>query len=285
MANADVVLAQLARIPTVDRMVGVFVAMDDTRAVVNVGDKSVTIPCVGFNPPMPGIAVQLDRVNGFLAVTGPAVTLPAMGTIKATGSPKCTVTLGGNDLVLGYRAGYTPVIGDDVEVNPATLIIQGKVTVAPPAPAGGANPGGGGGAFTGLLALATNSGQFRDRWQSNDVRASDTVSGAWVYGTRIYAAIAGTLVTRIEIYLPLRSSVGACYIGTHGYGVLPAGWVGIGNVSALGARAGWVTIPTGFISALQAGGGIAVTSGSGDNNWAGTQADALSGALRFSGTR
>lgn len=281
----DIVADQVKSLPDVDRRTAVFVKMDGNLAQVNTGPTTVSVPCVGFYPPVPGMAVQMERTAGQWKVTGPAVALPAVGLITATGSPQATVTINSKPYTLFYRSGYTPTLGDQVEVNWATGVIQGKITGANTGTDPGTNPGGGTSPLPTDPVLASNSGQFRSRWQGNDPRASDSVMGAWVYSGRVQAALVGATVSKVEIYLPLRKQLGVCNIGTHGYADLPGGWTGISSATGLDPRGGWVTLPSGFISALAAGGGIAVISGNGDNQWAGTQSDPLSGALRFQGTR
>lgn len=281
----DILADQVKAIPAVDQRTAVFVGMVGNLAQVNTGPTTISIPCVGFYPPVPGMVVQLERTAGQWKVTGPAVAQPAIGAISATGTPQATVDIAGKSYPFYYRPDYTPSIGDQVEVNWATGVIQGKVTGSNAGSNPGTNSSGGATALPGDPVLASNSGQYRSRWQSNDVRASDSVSGAWFYSGRVAAALAGATVTKIEIYLPLRSQVGVCNIGTHGYADMPGGWTGIANTTALSPRGGWVSLPLSFAGPLAAGGGIAVTSGSGDNQWAGTQADPLSGALRFQGTR
>lgn len=273
-------------IPDVERRTGYFVRLESNGfAVVNVADSTVTVPCVGFTPPIPNSVVQLERRNGQMVVLGPAVATPGTGVIKATGSPKCTVTVAGVDYTYGYLSTYTPVVGDQVIVDQVNLVILGKITAPNAATAPNTTTASATSPLPGAPVLAVTSGQFRSRWQSNDVRASDTVSGAWVYGDRVKNALAGATVTGIQIYLPLRKELGVCNIGTHGSSSLPAGWTGISGAVPLSPRGGWVSLPTSFAGALAAGGGIAVVSGNGDNQWAGTQADGLSGALRFTGTR
>lgn len=286
MGMSDAIVNGLAGIPDVWRGVGTFLRMDGPLAVVNVGDKSVNIPSAGFSPPLSGTSVQLERRNGQLVMLGPSVPLPALGTIKATGAPKCTVTAGGVDYILGYRSSYTPVIGDVVEINQMTGIIQGAVTVAPVDPGTDQNPGGGSAGVPTDPVLATDSGQWStsyNKWQGNNPRASDTVEGAWAYGSRVQDALRGTNPSSAAIYLPLRSQLGVCYIATHDSPVLPAGGPNVGTLWPLDTRSGWVPLDVAFATYLRDNAaGIAVVSGDGDNNWTGTGGDALSGALRFS---
>ncbi|MFP3360208.1 hypothetical protein R0K17_23120, partial [Planococcus sp. SIMBA_143] len=91
--------------------------------------------------------------------------LPPLGKITATGTPRATVTVSGVEYLLFYRSGYTPTVGDDVEINWATGIIQGKVT-------GVNNPevpgeGGGGSSPFEVVIRATNSGRFQSAWWGN----------------------------------------------------------------------------------------------------------------------
>lgn len=281
------ILDRLSTIPTSSSQTAVFVQMVGPLARVNVGNTSVDIPCIGFYPPVTGMVVQLERRNGQLVVTGPAVPLNPIGTITGTGSPKATVTVDGVPFVLPYRSGYTPTINDQVEINWSTGVIQGSITVQNTVTPPDSNPGGASGALPSSPVLATGSGQYRSRWQSNDVRASDSVSGAWFYNGRAGAVLKGSTPSSIEIYLPVRYSVGACFIGVHNSPTQPGGFPAVFFTTPLGSRSGWVGLPLSFATYLRdnPNGGIAVTSGNGDNQWAGTQSDPLSGALRFKGTR
>lgn len=282
---ADLISARLKALPDIERRTAVFVQMIGTRAQVNAGGPPITVACNGFTPPVPGMVVQLERQNGQYIVTAPAVAIPSIGTITGTGSPQAEVTVAGTAYLLYYRSTYAPTLGDTVEINWATGVIQGKITGSNAGTTPDTNTGAIASPLPGDPVLAFDSGQYRSRWQSNDVRASDSVSGAWFYSGRVQAALAGASVTRAWIYLPLRKQLGVCNIGTHPYAVIPGGATGISNSTPLSPRGGWVELPLSFIPALASGGGIAVTSGNGDNQWAGTQSDALSGALRFQGTR
>lgn len=281
----DILNDRIKALPDVERRTAVFVQMVGARAQVNAGGTPITVACNGFTPPVPGMVVQLERQNGQYVVTAPAVAIPSIGVITGTGSPQAQVTVAGNPYMLYYRSTYAPTLGDTVEINWATGVIQGQVTGSNAGTAPSTNADATDNPLPGDPILASDSGQYRSRWQSNDVRASDSVSGAWFYGGRVQAALAGATVTRAWIYLPLVKQLGVCNIGTHPYATIPAGPTGISNAIALSPRGGWVDLPLSFIPALAAAGGIAVTSGNGDNQWSGTQTDALSGALRFEGTR
>lgn len=285
--DTELILNQLATIPDVGYKLGVFVRMEGVLAVVNVGDRAVAIPCTGFYPPVEGMTVQLERRNGALIVTGPATQLPPLGTITAGGSPKCSVDAGGVIYVLAYRDGYVPTVGDPVEINWATAVIQGKLSVAPVAPVAPApvNSGGQGGTFENLLVMAAGSGSFNGRWWTSDVYNGDNNTGAWFYESRVQDALRGTTPTKIEIFLnPRQASGSSPQVGLHTANSTPGGNVTVSSQIALEPRSGWVQLPTEWAMALRDGGGIGVTR-SGYTVWRGLSSDAMSGALRFSGTR
>ena len=282
----DLIQAKLATIPDVGSKLGTFVRMSGMLAVVNVGSSSVTIPVSGFYPPIEGMSVQLERRNGALIVTGPSQQLPALGVMTSAGTPKATVLAGGVEYTLGMRDTYTPTIGDDVEINWFSGLIQGKVkglTVAlepeenQPVPPS---------RFENLLIQAADSGSYISRWWTNDVYNGDSNTGAWFYASRVADALRGATITKAEINLnPRQASGNSPQVGTHTSGSKPSGNVAVSNQVPLEPRSGWVEIPLSWMAVLQAGGGIGVTR-SGYTIWRGTDADrGLSGALRFTGTR
>lgn len=287
MTDAEDVALRAAQLTSARTETGVFVRMEGRMAVVNIGTSTVTIPCVGFYPPVVGMAVRIEWVNGSPAVSGPVRPLSPLGRITATGNPRATVSVDGETYSLFYRAGYTPAINDQVEINWATGIIQGKVTgIDTPT-----SPGGGGGGTTPfeVVVRAANSGRYQTSWWSNDPRASNNNRGIWVYENRVPEGIGAANLAAIDIYLPLLQEVGNCSIGVHAHPAIPGGAPTITDLTPLprGGRSGWVRLPLAFGQYVAAGGrGIGVTApGGGDNIWRGTALDAYSGALRLSGTR
>ncbi|WP_433584542.1 hypothetical protein [Microbacterium hydrocarbonoxydans] len=288
MTDAEDVARRAAQLTTARTETGVFVKMDGRMAVVNIGLSTVTIPCVGFYPPVVGMAVRIDWVNGSPAVSGPVKPLSPLGKITATGNPRATVLVDGESYSLFYRSGYTPAINDQVEINWATGIIQGKVTgVDTPT-----TPGGGGGGSTPfeVVIRAANSGRYQTSWWSNDPRASNNNNGIWVYENRVPEGVGTTAnIAAIDVYLPLLQELGNCSVGVHAHPTIPAGAPAISSLTPLakGSRSGWVRLPLSFGVYVAAGGrGIGVSApGGGDNIWRGTALDSYSGALRISGTR
>lgn len=280
---------EIARIPSVRSHTATFVGMVDGFAMVNTGDTQITIPCIGYYPPIVGDAVQVEWRNGRAAVVGPAVTRSPLGEITGTGSPRAEVTVDGEPFLLPYRDGYTPVMADTVEVNWATGVIQGALSVAPVAPEAPGSPGAGSTPFD-ITVRANNSGRYDtsySSWWGQDPWASDNNDGIWVYGNDIRDSIGATATfTSISIFLPLLQQLGSCSIGVHAHAAIPGGAPTISFLSALSPRGGWVPIDLSYAPYLAVGGrGIGVTSPSGGlNRWTGVS-DAYSGALRFTGTR
>lgn len=290
MTDADDVARRFAEGGSSRSETGTFVRMSGRFAVVNIGTSTVTIPCVGFYPPVTGMAVRVDWVSGSPAVTGPVRPLSPLGKITATGSPRATVTVDGTAYLLYFRAGYTPALNDDVEINWATGIIQGPVTGVntPEAPG---EAGGGSAPFT-VTVRAANSGRYQSGsgWWGRAPWASSSNDGIWVYGNRVRDAVGTGVVSRVDIYLPLIGEVGLASIGLHAHPSIPGGAPSIGSLSAmaLGQRSGWRTLPGSFGAYLAAGGrgvGVLAPGGGGYTRWRGVDEDSLSGALRITGTR
>lgn len=286
-SNAEIQARNLVARGSSRTEVAVFVRMDGRFAVVNIADSTITIPCVGFYPPVAGMAVRVDWVNGSPAVTGPVTPLNPLGVITGTGVPKATVVVDGVDYMLFYRDGYSPTVGDQVEVNWATGVIQGKITGAE-SPTAPPESGGGAVAFD-VTVRASNSGRYQSGsgWWGNDPWASSSNVGIWVYDNRIRDAVGSGTVSGCQIYLPLVQQVGTAAIGIHPHGSIPGSAPAIGSLIDLpqGNRAGWQPIPVSFGQYVAAGGrGIGVANG-GYNIWRGTAGDALSGAIRLVGTR
>lgn len=290
MTDADDVARLLAEKTSARSETATFVRMDGRFAVVNIGTSTITIPTIGFYPPTPGMAVRVQWVNGSPSVTGPVKPIGPIGRITAAGTPRATVTVDGETHLLYYRAGYTPAVNDQVEINPATYIIQGKVTGLD-APAVPGESGGGGAVPFDLVVRASSSGRYQSSWWGNDPWASSSNQGAWFYDVRIRDAVASGTVQQTLIYLPLTQERGQAAIGVHDHGAIPGGSPGIHDQVGLGAgsgRSGWVVLPAGFGQYLAAGNrgiGVLAPGGDGYNIWRGTASDPLSGAIRLIGIR
>lgn len=289
MTNADDVARRMAEVTSTRSETGRFVRMDGRLAVVNIGPATVTIPCVGFYPPVAGMAVRVDWVNGSPVVAGPVKPLNPLGRITATGTPRATVTVDGTPYLLYYRSGYTPALNDDVEVNWATGIIQGKVTgldtpTQPGESGGGATP------FT-IQIRAAQSGRYDSNsgaWWGNDPWASNNNRGIWTYFDRVKDALGSATITSIRVYAPLIQELGTASIGVHPHYAIPSGAPTITSLIPmdLGQRNGWITLPLNFGTYLAAGGrGIGVLSPTtGYTQWRGVAADPFSGTLEVAGT-
>lgn len=289
MTNAEIVQQQFADVTSARSEVAVFVRMEGRFAVVNIGTSTITIPCIGFYPPVAGMPVRVDWVNGSPSVTGPVRPLNPLGKITATGNPRATVTVDEVAYSLFYRDGYTPAVNDDVEVNWATGIIQGKITglneTTPPGESGvGLTP------FTITVRAAASNrwDENYDNWWGTDLWASNSNRSIWVYGNRVADALGSANITAISVYAPLIREQGTASIGVHPHPDIPGGAPTITSLIPmdLGQRNGWITLPLNFGTYLQAGGrGIGVASPTtGNTQWRGVGNDGYSGSLLISGT-
>lgn len=289
MSNAETVARKLAQQSTVNSEAAIFVRMEDGLAVVNIGTSTIAAPCQGFNPPLAGMAVRVQWVNGSPVVTAPSRPQSPLGVITAAGTPRATVEVDGVSYMMPVMASYTPTNDDTVIVDwavPGGMIIGAVAAVDQPETPG--ESGAGNTPFD-VVVRAENSGRYQagSGWWSNWPRASVRNAGIWVYGNRLRDAVGSGTVTRAEIYFPLEQQVGVASIGVHDHPSIPGGAPSITSKTNLpiGSRSGWQVLPDGYGTYLAAGGrGIGVSDG-GDSIWRGTQADGLSGAIRLVGTR
>lgn len=288
---AQQVAHELSRTPTVSRVVGVFIEQDGNRGVVDVNGSQVKIPMVGYQP-YPGTPVWVDTQNGRVVCAGSSYQFSPYATVMASPvSGKVRVQVDdGPELELPYRAGLTLTSGNRVEVNPVTRVVQGVISVVPDHPSAGGG-GGSGAAFSNLLVQAADSGTSNGGayWQ-NAVNSDSAAGGAWFYGSRLVSALRGVVsLTRVEVYLPLiYSRINMPTLRLHSTVDRPAsGLPAFGDAYALPAASGWVQIPVSwglYMRNSNAGIGFAPVSGV-LASWRGTQSDAMSGAIRFSGMR
>ncbi len=251
MTEADVVARQLALQTSSRSETGQFVRMEGRLAVVNLGPSTVTIPCLGFTPPVVGMAVRGDWVNGSPVVTAPVRPLNPIGVITAAGTPRATVDVDGVSYLLPVMASYTPVNGDTVKIDwGGTLgIIMGAVVALDtpdPPPEAIAGP-----QFFTVEVRAANSGRYQSGsgWWSNSPRASLSNVGIWVYDYRVRDAVGpAATISSIDIYLPLQQQLGGATVGVHPHPAIPGGAPTITSRVNLpiGQRSGWVALPASF---------------------------------------
>lgn len=296
MSFADVVSRKLSTIDQVQSTVGVFVAMVDGLARVNVQGATVDIRCDGWNPPVPAMPVRIDTVNGIMRVVGPALTLPARATVLESidGDTRALVDVGGVEYKLPVMAPYVPLPDDVVVLNWQSGHVLGEEAAAPSTADPGTIPSPSE-PFTNLLIQPTASGKYDTNWDNwwspPEVWASNVNKGIWVYDGR-FAALAGAQIMKAEFCFPRPiKTAGVAYIGLHAYPSIPGGEPTISELTYLppDRRSDWYELPAGWGDALRDNPhwGIGVTSGAGDNRWPGVgqAGGSQSGWLRFTGTR
>lgn len=288
---ASQVATELAKTATSSRLVGIYRAAEGNLAVVDVNDSRIKVPMVGYQP-YPDCPVWLDSQNGRMVCTGPSWQFSPYATVLTLVGQKVRVQVDdGPVLELPYRAGLTLTAGQRVEVSPVTRVVQGVLSVvpAPPVDPGGGTPGGQ--SFTGLLVQAIDSGTTNGGayWQNN-VNSDSNAGGAWFYGNQLRDALRGVVTfSSIEVYLPmLYSRFSVPTVRLHATATKPAsGFPAFGSTFVPGTLSGWVAIPADWGVWMRdnpAGVGFLPTNGV-LASWTGKAADAMSGAMRFSGRR
>lgn len=291
MTLSDVISRKFAQASRVSASVGVFLSMVDGLARVNLQGATVDIRCDGWSPPIPGMPVRVEAVDGIMRVVGPSQALPARAEVTASvdGGTRAAVNIEGVDYVLPVLAPYSPLVTDIVVINWMSGHVLGEEAAAPSTVDPG-SIGGGSSSFSDFVIQPTSSGKYDTEWNNwwspPEVWASDNNKGIWAYGGR-FTALTGANVAKTEIFLPLITQSGAAYIGLHGYPAIPGGAPTITSLTALPVRSGWVELPSTWGNYLRDNpdAGIGVTSGAGLNKWRGVGQDGQSGWIRFAGTR
>lgn len=289
-SNADVVAGKLARVSRVSSAVGEFVEMVGGLAKVNLLGATVDIRCDGFSPPIAGMPVRVETVDGIMRVVGPSRTLSPRGEVTAVGAGSTTVTVDDTWTLPVLNSYSSPTSGDMVVIDWGTGYVTGEEATEPTPETPNevaVQPK----RFKDLLIKPTASGKYDSNysnwWGGSEVWASNNNEGIWVYGGR-HRALAGADITKVEIYLPLIQQAGVAKIGYHNYSTIPGGAPTISSLQTLNDRSGWVSLPTSwgndFRDNTSRGVGVSTDGGSGFNKWYGAGRK-LSGALRFAGTR
>lgn len=282
---------ELAKAPTVSKMVGVFREQDGNQAVIDVNGSRIKIPMVGAVP-LPGLPVWVEVQNGRHVCTGVSAQISPYGTVVSSTASLVKVTAdSGQVLDLPYLAGLTLTAGNRVAVDTASYVVTGVLSADPATPLDPGTSGGGNVAFSALLVQATDSGTTNGGayWQTN-VNSDSAAGGAWFYGGGIQAALVGvTQFTSIEVYLPLlynRFTSPTMFLHTSA-NKPGAGLPTFGSSMVTPSPSGWVALPAAWGPAFRDGPvGIGFPPVAGVMaSWAGKASDALSGAIRFSGSR
>lgn len=292
MSLDDVLLRKLSQVPRVQSVTGIFLGMVNGLARLNLQGSVVDVKCDGWAPPVPGMAVRVESLNGIMRVKGPAGPRSAVGEVVEAldGDTRARVDVDGEEWVLPVMAPYVPLATDQVVIDWMAGFVIGEQAAAREQATPPPNPGTVKG-FQGLLVQATDSGRWSTsygNWFGNsDVWTGTTTQGAWFYGGG-FSVLAGANVATVEMYLPLITQQNNLQFGLHGH-ASKGGSPGIGSLWTYnGPRSGWITLPNTWGNLLRdnPSWGIGVVSpGGGLNQWRGRGSDAMSGALRFSGTR
>lgn len=233
------------------------------------------------------------------AAAEPPAPPPIVGKVKTvpSGASRITVTVGGQDMSLGFLASYAPVVGHDVALlwqagydDPLVLGRRGstplptppkpKPETPKPKPVDPTPPK----KMTGTTTFtATDGGPWSATaggWSStqgrNVIQGSWyglSYDGFWYYGTKPRNALKGATVRSAQIYLPNRLRMGnynaaaTAVLRRHTSSASKRGGKpGLAGsshnvtVKKIGSTTGWVSIPAAIAQAIiDSGGGIAIT--------------------------
>jgi hypothetical protein len=290
MTLASRITEQLAAIPTVGMKMGTLVARSGSQVLVNLGESTVSLPVSAQQLPPSGHPVVVQTLDGRVAVTGPARSLPGRGVITGLGSPRVSVLAWDVTYTLPVAGSYTPALGDEVTITwdldggIVTSSISAPANVVPPPVVQPAGPQ----QFHPAPFTASDTGSFQSgRWTKDDVWASDSLTGFWFYGSVIADTIPDEAsITAAAIYLsPTQSSGSRPNLQLHSSATRPGGqpaFVGAQHQPA--GTSGWQPIPLSFIDYLKSNaGGIGVNHG-GYHRFRSKGQDGLSGALDITWT-
>lgn len=286
MDQANTLLRAISGKSKVTILPGTFVSATLTTFQVDVGGGR--IPAAPLTSYLPEIneSVWVVFIDGVPYVAGPTVGKAGQGVVTAVSGGLVTMTTAFGTVVAPYPASLTPTVSQTLKIiwqgGPFAVGVMSAVPasgVAPPAPTTGTTT------HTDTFTAIDGGTYQSGRWWTTQVYASSSTLGAFFYGSKISDTIpAGATVQAIQFYVsPAQISGASPNFALHAYLSKPGGSPTLTSSTAVAIAPGWVTIPTGFGTALKAGGGsfgVGFNHG-GFNIFNSLAADGLSGALKI----
>jgi hypothetical protein len=272
----------------VTQTIGTFVHDVNGRAVVNVGESSITVRYATRYKPQPGDGVLLQFFGNDVRIVGPTAARNGIGKVTAIHDPYLTVLVDGKSYSLPYAVTYQtagPHVNDTVGIDWEKGYVTGAVTAAPT----GTNvpvklttdqkP------FD-LYFYAAQSGSYdtsKNRWSSKDLYCDSSHQAAWFYGTKVARSLKDdAYISSVEVYLPLKSRSGAePTVGRHSDAAEKSGGVYTSDGAVRGWK-GWIQLPTAWGDDWKTTPGGVTISG-GNSIYRGIGTDRQSGKLRIRG--
>lgn len=287
--TSDQILALLAKKSQVTTLVGKFVSGSTAGCVVDVGGGRISAQFGTSFLPDINESVWVWFIDGNPFMMGPSVPKPGVGTVVSIAAGLVTLTTAFGPFTLPYDSRLTPTAGQVMKLTwqggGFAIAVLSAVPVDPTAPGAPAT-----GATTHVdtfTAIDAGSRQSSGWWTSK-VYASDSNLSAWFYGSKIADTLSASAVpTKIEIYITAdQIQGGSPNFALHPHQTRPAGNPTLTSSTAVAVAPGWVTLPSGFATALKTGGGsagIGLNHG-GYNIFKSLAQDGQSGALRITST-
>ncbi|ROS62211.1 hypothetical protein EDF38_1314 [Frigoribacterium sp. PhB160] len=266
---------------------GAFVSYEDKAATVDLeGSRLLGIKSATPYLPAVGEQVWVQFIDGVPWLLGPTVIPPGDGTIVTVSSESAVVETDIGRITATYTAGQALSSGQNVKlywqggphvIGPLATTPPPKPTPDPPAPSPSSRH------VDVFTAVDAGSWSGAYGWRQAQVWASDSLLGAWFYGSKIRDTLADAAVEKIEIWSTLTQIRGNPPVfATHPHAGKPTGAPALSSSTATPVASGrWVQLPLSFGQFLASNvGGIGLNHG-GYNKFRSLAEDPQSGALRI----
>lgn len=266
---------------------GSFVEYVDLAATVDLeGSRLLGIRSATPYLPSVGEQVWVQFVDGVPWMLGPTVIPPGDGTVFTVSSESAVVETDIGRITATYTAGAELSSGQNVKLywQGGPHIIGALATTPPPVPVPPPPP-----EPTATRHVDTfttvDAGSWSASygWSQSQVWASDSLLGAWFYGSKIRDTLSGATVEKIEIWSTLTQIRGNNpNFATHPHGGKPGGAPTLERSTSIPVASGvWLELPLSFGQYLAENvGGVGVNHG-GWNKFRSRTEDPQTGALRI----
>lgn len=274
-------------------MVGRVVGINGTGFVVDVSNNGTgRVPCKGTGYlPVIGEAVNVLFIDEVAFMWGSAEQHAGQGTVASVDGTVVNLTTTFGTVRAPFMAGIIPTVGDvwaimwqggPYAVTPLSYAPTPPTPPDPPAPVVSQHVD----VFTAIDA-GSYSSSFGG-WNQSQVLAADHWQGCWFYGSKIPDTVPVAAVpSKLELYVSIQSQSGADpTFALHAYQSKPGGAPSFGSSQTIPLASGWITLPLGWASSLQSGGGsfgVGINHG-GYSTLSSLAQDGQSGAIRLTST-
>lgn len=273
---------------------GSFVSYEDRAATVDLEGSDEYSRLAGIRSatpylPVVGEQVWVQFIDGVPWMLGPTVIPPGDGTVFTVSPESVVVETDVGRVTATYTAGAALSSGQNVKLywQGGPHVIGALATTPPPTPVPPPPPEPVASRHVDVFT-ATDAGSWSQSygWNQGQVWASDSLLGAWFYGTKIKDTLSAASIERVEMWVTLTQIRGSNpNFATHPHPSKPGGAPALTTVAALPVSSGtWLELPLSVGQFLATNvGGVGVNHG-GYNKFRSLTEDPQSGALRITST-